>query len=75
MNVFFAPAFAMLEKFVPVAQFAIVMVVFILVSDIIYSLEPASIFLVEFFGAPFTFQFGGAIVLVSGLWFSKAHKS
>jgi MFS family permease len=75
MNVFYAPALAMLEKFVPIAQFAIVMGIFILVSDIIYSLEPAIVFLVDFFGAPFTFLFGGVIVLGSGLWFSKAYKS
>lgn len=74
MNVFYAPALAMLEKFVPAAQFAVVMGIYVLVSDIIYSLEPAIIVLVEFFGAPITFLFGGAIVLGSGLWFSRTYK-
>jgi len=75
MNVFYAPALAMLEKFVPVAQFTLVMGVYVLVSDIIYSLEPAIVGLVQLFGAPFTFLFGGAIVLASGLWFSNAYKT
>lgn len=75
MNLFYAPALAMLEKFVPAALFATVMGVYVLVSDIIYSLEPAIVVLVELFGAPITFLFGGAIVLGSGLWFSRAYKS
>ncbi len=75
MNIFYAPALAMLEKFVPASQFTIVMGIYVLTSDLIYALEPAIVGLINFFGAPFTFLFGGSIVLASGIWFSSTYKS
>lgn len=75
MNLFYAPALAMLERFVPASQFTLVMGVYILCSDLIYALEPAIVALVELFGAPFTFLFGGCLVLGTGLWFSKNFQS
>ncbi len=75
MNLFYAPALAMLEKFVPRAQFAVVMGLYVLSTDLVYALEPAIVLLIEALGAPITFVFGGTIVLVTGIWFGQNFKS
>ena len=75
MNLFYAPALATLEEFVPPAQFTLVMGVFILVSDLVYALEPAIILLVDTLGASLTFITGGVLIGVSGYFFSRLYKS
>ena len=71
MNLFYAPALATLEEFVPAGQFTAVMGVYILTSDMAFALEPAIILLVDFLGAPLTFITGGVLIGVSGFMFQK----
>jgi MFS family permease len=73
MNVFYAPALATMEEFVPAAKFSIVMGVFVLISDLIYSLEPAIVLLVDFLGAPLTFVTGGVLIGVFGFMFQRLY--
>ncbi|MBD77819.1 MAG: hypothetical protein CL840_02605 [Crocinitomicaceae bacterium] len=71
MNLFYAPALATLEEFVPVAQFTTVMGVYILASDMAFALEPAIILLVDFLGASLTFVTGGLLITVAGFMFHR----
>jgi hypothetical protein len=71
MNLFYAPALATLEEFVPAAHFTAVMGVYILTNDMAFALEPAIILLVDFLGAPLTFIAGGVLIGVSGFMFQK----
>lgn len=71
MNLFYAPALATLEEFVPAGQFAAVMGVYVLTSDMAFALEPAIILLVDFLGASLTFITGGVLIGVSGFMFQK----
>jgi MFS family permease len=71
MAVFIAPAFSMLSTFADKRQLPLAMGVIILLTDMIYAMEPLVVNLVRFLGETGTFVTGGILVLGSGLWFYR----
>ena len=71
MNLFISPAFSMIEAFAPAQKLPIVMGFLILVTELVYALEPLIVGLVQFFGDTLTFVVGGILISVSGYFFHK----
>ncbi|MCA6075525.1 MFS transporter [Fulvivirga sedimenti] len=71
MAVFIAPAYSMLVSFANKKNLPIAMGVVILITDLIYSLEPLVISLIQFFGETLTFVVGGILVLGTGYLFYR----
>jgi hypothetical protein len=71
MNIFHTPANSLVELFAPVNQLPVVMGVIVMVTEILFALEPVVVYLVEFLGATATFAFGGILIAAAGLTFRK----
>ncbi len=71
MSIFIAPAFSMIERFAARKNLPVVMGVIVLLTELVYSLEPLVIELVRFFGETLTFIVGGVLVLGTGMLFNK----
>ncbi len=67
MSIFTSPALSTLELFVPVDKLPRAMAILTIVANLLYSLEPVIIDLIDYLGAPITFMIGGIAVFVSGL--------
>ncbi len=74
MNVFRSPALGMLESIVPQKMLTRVIVIFVLAYDIIYSLEPNIVDIINFLGAPLTFLVGGIAVFMTGYFLLRKLK-
>ncbi len=66
MSIFTSPALSTLELFTPVEKLPRAMAVLTIVSNLVYSLEPIIIDLIDYLGAPITFMMGGVAVFASG---------
>ena len=66
MSIFTSPALSTLELFTPVEKLPRAMAVLTIVSNLVYSLEPIIIDLIDYLGAPITFMVGGVAVFASG---------
>lgn len=66
MSIFTSPALSTLELFTPVEKLPRAMAVLTIVANLIYSLEPVIVDIIDFLGAPVTFMAGGVIVFLSG---------
>lgn len=66
MSIFTSPALSTLELFTPVEELPMAMAVLTIVANLLYSLEPVIVDIIDFLGAPLTFITGGVIVSVSG---------
>jgi hypothetical protein len=66
MSIFTSPALSTLELFTPVDKLPRAMAILTIVGNLIYSLEPVIVDLIDFLGAPITFMLGGVVVFVSG---------
>ncbi len=71
MSMFLSPAFSMLESFASSRNLPIAVGVIILITDIIYALEPLVVLLVQFFGESLTFVVGAILVFGTGFLFNK----
>lgn len=71
MSIFTSPALSTLELFTPVEQLPRAMAVLTIVANLIYSLEPVIVDLIDYLGAPITFMIGGVSVFVSGYFLKK----
>lgn len=71
MSIFTSPALSTLELFTPVEQLPRAMAVLTIVANLIYSLEPVIVDLIDYLGAPLTFMIGGLSVFVSGYFLKK----
>src|SRR5579871_3264065 len=71
MSIFTSPALSTLELFVPVDKLPRAMAILTIVSNLLYSLEPVVIDLIDYLGAPTTFMIGGIAVFLSGLALKK----
>jgi MFS family permease len=74
MNIFRSPAFSMVEVFVPQQYLPRVIAIFVLVSDLAFSLEPSVVTIIQAFGGPATFAIGGVLVFTTGYIFFKNSK-
>lgn len=66
MSIFTSPALSTLELFTPVDKLPRAMAILTIVGNLIYSLEPVIVDLIDYLGAPMTFMLGGVVVFVSG---------
>jgi len=66
MSIFTSPALSTLELFTPVEELPMAMAVLTIVANLLYSLEPVIVDIIDFLGAPLTFIAGGVIVFISG---------
>lgn len=66
MSIFTSPALSTLELFTPVEKLPKAMAVLTIVANLIYSLEPVIVDIIDYIGAPLTFMAGGAITFLSG---------
>ncbi|MBL7870740.1 MAG: hypothetical protein JNM78_03940 [Cyclobacteriaceae bacterium] len=71
MSIFTSPALSTLELFTPIDKLPRAMAILTIVANLIYSLEPVIVDLIDFVGAPLTFMFGGIAVFVSGYALKK----
>ncbi len=66
MSIFTSPALSTLELFTPVEKLPSAMAVITIVGNLIYSLEPVIVDIIDYIGAPLTFVAGGVVVFLSG---------
>jgi MFS family permease len=66
MSIFTSPALSTLELFTPVEKLPSAMAVITIVGNLIYSLEPVIVDIIDYIGAPLTFVAGGIVVFASG---------
>jgi hypothetical protein len=66
MSIFTSPALSTMELFMPVDKLPRAMAILTIVANLIYSLEPIVVDIIDFLGAPLTFITGGVVVLLSG---------
>jgi MFS family permease len=66
MSIFTSPALSTLELFAPAEKLPITMAVITIVGNLVYSLEPVIVDIIDYIGAPLTFIAGGVVVFVSG---------
>ncbi|MBK7652009.1 MAG: hypothetical protein IPJ20_16580 [Flammeovirgaceae bacterium] len=71
MSIFTSPALSTLELFTPIDKLPRAMAVLTIVANLVYSLEPVIVDLIDYLGAPSTFMIGGAAVFVSGYALKK----
>jgi len=71
MSIFTSPALSTLELFTPIDKLPKAMAILTIVANLIYSLEPVIVDLIDYLGAPITFIFGGLAVFVSGYALKK----
>lgn len=67
MSIFTSPALSTMELFTPVDKLPVAMALLTIVSNLLYSLEPVIVDIIDYIGAPLTFVTGGVVVFVSGL--------
>jgi len=66
MSIFTSPALSTLELFTPVDKLPSAMAIITIVGNLIYSLEPVIVDIIDYIGAPLTFVAGGIVVFLSG---------
>jgi MFS family permease len=71
MSIFTSPALSTLELFTPVDKLPKAMAILTIVANLIYSLEPIIVDIIDFIGAPATFITGGIVVFISGYALKK----
>lgn len=71
MSIFTSPALSTIETFMPVEKLPRAMAVLTVVGNLLYSLEPVIVDIIDYLGAPITFITGGAIVFISGYALKK----
>lgn len=71
MSIFTSPALSTLELFTPIDKLPRAMAVLTIVANLVYSLEPVIVDLIDYLGAPITFMIGGVAVFVSGYALKK----
>jgi MFS family permease len=71
MSLFTSPAISTIEMFSPSTKLPITVAALTITSDLLYSLEPVIVDIIDFLGGAATFAVGGIIVSVSGYLLRK----
>ena len=71
MSIFTSPALSTMELFTPVDKLPHAMAILTIVGNLIYSLEPVIVDIIDYLGAPVTFILGGVVVFLSGYALKK----
>lgn len=67
MSIFTSPALSTIETFIPVEKLPRAMAILTITGNLLNSLEPVIVDIIDFLGAPVTFIAGGAFVFGTGL--------
>lgn len=71
MSIFTSPALSTMELFTPVDRLPHAMAILTITANLIYSLEPVIVDIIDYLDAPVTFMAGGAMVFLSGYALKK----
>ncbi len=71
MSLFTSPAISMVELFSPTKQLPITVAALTITSDLLYSLEPVIVDIIDYLGGALTFAVGGIIVSLSGYFLNR----
>lgn len=71
MSIFTSPALSTLELFTPVDKLPHAMAILTIAGNLVYSLEPVIVDIIDYLGAPITFMIGGVTVFLSGYALKK----
>lgn len=71
MSLFTSPALSMVELFSPSKSLPITVAALTITSDLLYSLEPVIVDIIDYLGGALTFAVGGIIVSLSGYFLNK----
>jgi MFS family permease len=71
MSLFTSPAISMVELFSPTKSLPITVATLTITSDLLYSLEPVIVDIIDYLGGAVTFAIGGMIVSLSGYFLHK----
>jgi MFS family permease len=71
MSIFTSPALSTIELFTPVDKLPHAMAILTIVSNLIYSVEPVIVDIIDYLGAPLTFICGGVVVFLAGYALKK----
>ena len=71
MSIFTSPALSTIELFTPADKLPRAMAILTIVSNLIYSIEPVIVDIIDYVGAPLTFVMGGLAVFLSGYALKK----
>ena len=71
MSIFTSPALSTIETFMPIDKLPRAMAVLTIVGNLLYSLEPVIVDIIDYIGAPVTFISGGLVVFLSGYALKK----
>jgi hypothetical protein len=67
MSIFTSPALSTIETFIPVEKLPRAMAILTITANLLYSLEPIIVDIIDFLGAPTTFVAGGVFVFATGV--------
>jgi MFS family permease len=71
MSIFTSPALSTIETFIPVEKLPRAMAILTITANLLYSLEPVIVDIIDYLGAPVTFIAGGILTFASGLLLQK----
>jgi MFS family permease len=71
MSIFTSPALSTMELFTPADKLPSAMAVLTIAANLLYSLEPIIVDIIDYIGAPLTFISGGVVVAISGMALRK----
>lgn len=71
MSIFTSPALSTIETFIPVEKLPRAMAILTMTANLLYSLEPVIVDIIDYIGAPITFISGGVFVFLTGIMLRK----
>jgi hypothetical protein len=71
MSIFTSPALSTIETFIPVEKLPRAMAILTITANLLYSLEPVIVDIIDYVGAPGTFIAGGALTFLAGFALKK----
>jgi MFS family permease len=71
MSIFTSPALSTIETFIPVEKLPRAMAILTITGNLLNSLEPVIVDIIDFLGAPITFITGGVFVFGTGLFLRR----
>jgi MFS family permease len=71
MSIFTSPALSTIETFIPVEKLPRAMAILTITANLLYSLEPVIVDIIDYIGAPATFIAGGLLTFLTGFALKK----
>lgn len=71
MSIFTSPALSTIETFIPIEKLPKAMAILTITANLLYSLEPVIVDIIDYIGASWTFIAGGALTFLAGFALKK----